>query len=167
MYMHLSSVSENQNTNLPTLPCFCGSMRRTARALTQVYEKALAPTGLTATQMTILQVLARVGEARQGRLGEILAMDSTSLTRTLAVMRRKGWIAERRGTDRRERWLSLNTAGKRKLQSAEPIWQRVQWQVRREFGDDGWGQLMGLTQRLTVALAKQDRVAERRKRRQS
>jgi DNA-binding MarR family transcriptional regulator len=167
MYMHLSSVSENQNTNLPTLPCLCASMRRTARALTQVYEKALAPTGLTATQMTILQVLARVGEATQGRLGEILAMDSTSLTRTLAVMRRKGWIAERRGTDRRVRWLSLNTAGKRKLQSAEPIWQRVQWQVRREFGDDGWGQLMGLTQRLTVALAKQDRVAERRKRRQS
>jgi DNA-binding MarR family transcriptional regulator len=105
--------------------------------------------------------------ARQGRLGEILAMDSTSLTRTLAVMRRKGWIADRRGTDRRERWLSLNTAGERKLQSAAPIWERVQRQVRRELGDDGWGQLMGLTQRLTVALAKQDRAADRRKRRRS
>jgi len=164
MYMHLSGMSETQNTNLPNLPmlpCLCGSMRRTARALTQVYEKALAPSGLTATQMTILQVLARVGEATQGRLGEILAMDSTSLTRTLAVMSRKEWITERRGTDRREKWLSLSIAGKRKLKSAEPIWEQVQRQVRRELGDDGWGQLMGLTQRLTVVLTKQDRVAER------
>jgi DNA-binding MarR family transcriptional regulator len=156
MYMHLSSMSETQNTSLPMLPCLCGSVRRTARALTQLYEKALAPAGLTATQMTILQVLARVGEAMQGRLGEILAMDSTSLTRTLAVMRRKGWITERRGTDRRERWLSLNTAGKRKLKSAEPIWERVQQQVRRKIGDDGWGQLMGLTHRLTEALTRLD-----------
>ena len=155
-------MSETQNTNLPMLPCLCGSMRRTARALTQMYEKALAPGGLTATQLTILQVLARVGEATQGRLGEILAMDSTSLTRTLAVMSRKGWMAERRGTDRRERWLSLSTAGRRKLKSAQPIWEQVQRRVRRELGDESWNQLMGLSQRLTVAFAKQDRVAESR-----
>lgn len=160
MYMHLYGVSKTCNTDLPMLPCLCGSVRRAARALTQMYEKAMARTGLTATQMTILQVLGRVGEARQGRLGEILAMDSTSLTRTLAVMRRKGWIAERRGRDRRERWLSLSTAGRRKLKGAEPLWERVQRQVRLEIGDDGWDQLMGLTRRLAVALTKQDRVAE-------
>ena len=161
MYMHLSGMSETQSMNLPMPPCLCGSMRRAARALTQGYEKAMAPTGLTATQMTILQVLAKVGKATQGRLGEILAMDSTSLTRTLAVMSRKRWIAKRRGTDRRERWLILSTTGEGKLKSAEPLWERVQRQLRREIGDDGWGQLMALTQRLTEALAKQDRVAER------
>jgi DNA-binding MarR family transcriptional regulator len=160
MYMHLSGMSEIQNTNPPMLPCLCGSMRRTVRALTQLYEKALAPTELTATQMTILQVLTRAGEVTQGRLGEMLTMDSTSLTRTLAVMSRNGWVAERRGTDRRERWLSLSTAGRRKLKSAEPIWEQVQRRVRRELGDDGWDQLMGLAQRLTVVLTKQDRVAE-------
>jgi len=154
-------MSETQYMSLPMLPCLCGSVRRAARALTQVYEKALSPTGLTATQMTILQVLARVAEVTQGRLGEILAMDSTSLTRTLAVMSRKAWIDERRGTDRREKWLSLSIAGKRKLKSAEPVWEQVQRQLRRELGDDGWDQLMGLTQRLTAPWTKQDRVAER------
>jgi DNA-binding MarR family transcriptional regulator len=160
MYMHLSGMSETQSKNLAMLPCLCGSMRRTARALTQLYEKAQTPTELTATQMTILQVLSRAGEVTQGGLGEMLTMDSTSLTRTLAVMSRKGWMAERRGTDRRERWLSLSTAGRRKLKSAEPIWEQVQRRVRRELGADGWDQLMGLMQRLTVAFAKQDRVAE-------
>src|SRR5437667_11084591 len=67
---------------LPTLPCMCGSFRRTSRALTQMYEGALRPLKLRATQLTILQVLSHAGEVLQGQLGEMLAMDSTSLTRT-------------------------------------------------------------------------------------
>jgi DNA-binding MarR family transcriptional regulator len=71
--------------------------------LTQLYEQALRPLGLRATQLTVRQVLSRSGEVPQGQLGEMLAMDSTSLTRTLGIMRRQGWVAERRGDDRRER----------------------------------------------------------------
>jgi hypothetical protein len=94
-------------TFLPELPCLCGNSRRTARALTQLYEENLRPLALRASQFTILQMLSRAGQ-----LGEMLAMDSTSLTRTLAIMRRRGWIAERRGKDRRERRLRLGRAGK-------------------------------------------------------
>src|SRR5260370_33892153 len=83
-------------TRLPELPCMCGNFRRTSRALTQLYEEALRPLGLRATQMTILQALSRAGEVSQGRLGEMLAMDSTSLTRTLAIMMRRGVTGGRR-----------------------------------------------------------------------
>ena len=85
----------------------CGSFRRTSRALTQLYENALRPLGLRTTQFTILQALSLAGEVIQSRLGEMLAMDSTTLTRTLQIMVREGWIAERRGEDRRERRLRL------------------------------------------------------------
>jgi hypothetical protein len=102
MYMHLFGMSQSP---LPVLPCMCGSFRRTSRALTQLYEAALRPLGLRSTQFTILQVLSLAGEVSQGQLGDMLAMDSTSLTRTLAIMVREGWIAERRGKDRRERRL--------------------------------------------------------------
>src|SRR5580692_12407018 len=105
-------------SSIPELPCMCGSFRRTARALTQMYERALRPSGLRSTQLTILQVLSRAGEVSQGRLGEMLAMDSTTLTRTLGIMRRQGWIAERRGEDQRERRLRLSGAGKTKLNRA-------------------------------------------------
>src|SRR4249920_4047982 len=107
MYMHLYDMSQPNQLLLPPLPCICATLRRSSRALTQLYEQALRPLGLRATQLTILQVLSRTGESSQGRLGEMLAMDSTSLTRTLGIMRRQGWIAERRGNDRRERWLRL------------------------------------------------------------
>lgn len=145
MYMHLSNMSP---TFLPVLPCMCGSFR-TARALTQLYEDALRPLRLRATQMTILQALSRAGEISQGRLGEMLAMDSTSLTRTLAIMRRHGWIAERRGRDRRERWLRLSGAGEKTLRRADPVWEEAQSRLRRDLGAQDWDQLLQLTQRVT------------------
>jgi DNA-binding MarR family transcriptional regulator len=112
--------------NLPTLPCMCASFRRSSRALTQLYEKELRPLGLRATQLTILQVLSRAGEMPQGKLGEILAMDSTSLTRTLAIMIRRGWITERRGEDKRERWLRLSSRCGRKFNHASGAsWDRA------------------------------------------
>ena len=36
------------------LPCMCASLRRAARALTQLYDDALRPLGLRATQFTVL-----------------------------------------------------------------------------------------------------------------
>ena len=131
--------------SLPLLPCMCGSFRRTSRALTQLYESALRPLGLRATQLTILQVLARAGEVSQGQLGEMLAMDSTSLTRTLAIMRRQGWIAERPGKDRRERRLRLSDAGEAQLRRALPIWEKVQSRLRRRIGQQTWNDLLQLT----------------------
>jgi DNA-binding MarR family transcriptional regulator len=134
---------------LPSLPCMCASFRRSSRALTQLYEKEIRPLGLRATQLTILQVLSRAGEIPQGRLGEILAMDSTSLTRTLAIMIRRGWIAERRGEDKRERWLRLNSAGEAQLRRVEPVWEKVQSRLHRQLGPRAWNSFLQLTQQLT------------------
>lgn len=134
---------------LPSLPCMCASFRRSSRALTQLYEKEIRPLGLRATQLTILQVLSRAGEIPQGRLGEILAMDSTSLTRTLAIMIRRGWITERRGQDRRERWLGMNNAGEAQLRRVEPVWEKVQSRLRRQLGPRAWNRFLQLTQQLT------------------
>jgi DNA-binding MarR family transcriptional regulator len=127
----------------------CGSFRRTSRALTQVYEEALRPWGLRATQFTILQALELAGEVSQGRLGEMLAMDSTSLTRTLAIMRRAGWVAEQRGEDRRERRIGLSAAGGAKLKRAMPVWEKVQSQLRRKLGKQEWASLLQLTHHVT------------------
>ena len=123
----------------------CGSFRRTARALTQLYEEALRSLQLRATQLTILQVLSLTGEVSQGQLGEILAMDSTSLTRTLAIMGREGWVTARRGKDRRERWVRLSSAGEMQLRRALPVWEKVQSRLRHRLGAQAWKNLLQLT----------------------
>jgi DNA-binding MarR family transcriptional regulator len=133
----------------------CASFRRSSRALTQLYEKEIRPLGLRTTQLTILQALSRTGEIPQGRLGEILAMDSTSLTRTLAIMIRRGWITERRGEDKRERWLRLHSAGEAQLRRVEPVWEKVQSRLRRQLGPRAWSNFLQLTQQLTSIAAIQ------------
>ncbi|MGB7730245.1 MAG: MarR family winged helix-turn-helix transcriptional regulator [Candidatus Acidiferrum sp.] len=140
---------------LPVLPCLCGNFRRTSRALTQLYENALRPFGMRATQFTILQALTRTGEVSQRKLGEILAMDSTSLTRTLAIMRRRGWIQERPGEDRRERLLRLANAGQKQLERVLPAWEKVQSRLRRQLGEQVWNSLFQLTHEVTRMVTTQ------------
>jgi DNA-binding MarR family transcriptional regulator len=135
----------------------CASFRRTARALTQFYDQALRPFGLRATQLTILQVLSRAGEVSQGQLGEMLAMDSTTLTRTLGIMRRHGWIAERHGEDQRERRLRLAKSGTTKLNAALVVWEKIQNQLREQLGGGSWENLLQLTDQVTeLATAQGD-----------
>src|SRR5271167_1587297 len=129
MYIHLSECMKATPT--PALPCLCASLRRTSRALTQLYEEALRPLGLRASQFTILQVLSLAGEMTQGEMGQFLAMDSTTLTGTLAIMSRHGWITRRHGQDRREWRIRLSSTGRAQFGRALPPWKKVHALVRK------------------------------------
>src|SRR5512146_857175 len=139
---------------IPALPCQCASLRRAARALTQLYDQALRPTGLRATQFTVLQALELAGEVTQGELGEILAMDSTTLTRTLAIMVRRGWIAVRPGEDRRERRLRLSPAGQHQLKRGLEQWEKVQRRLQRRLSSNRWQSLLKLTNQVAAVAAR-------------
>lgn len=142
----MSQLSER----LPQLPCMCASFRRASRALTQLYDDALRPLGLRATQFTVLQVLARAGEVSQGALGRILAMDSTTLTRTLDILDRNGWIVKREGSsDRRERRIGLTKTGEALLRRALPRWEEAQARLHTRLGDQRWASLLKLAGEVT------------------
>src|ERR1700729_3056568 len=127
------------------LSCMCASFRRASRALTQIYDTELRGKGLRATQFTILQALTLAEEVTQGRLGGILAIDSTTLTRTLKIMQRDGWVSMRRGEDRREWRLGLTKEGEAMYKRALPAWERTQRRLRKRIGNVEWEQLMKLT----------------------
>jgi DNA-binding MarR family transcriptional regulator len=136
------------------LPCLSATLRRASRALTQRYEEALRPLGLTGPQFTLLQALSVAPEITQGRLGEVLAMDSTTLTRTLAIMRRHGWVAVRAGADRRERRLRLSKTGAAELNRALSHWEKAQADLHALLGDKRWDNLMQLANQVTSLVAE-------------
>lgn len=141
--------------SIPALPCMCANLRRASRAITHLYEDALRPTGLRATQFSILQALTLAGDITQGQLGYILATDSTTLTRTLGIMSRHGWLKKRRGADGREWRIGLAPKGKAIFQRALPLWESVQAQLRDQLGDVQWKQLTTLTYNLTKTATQQ------------
>jgi DNA-binding MarR family transcriptional regulator len=134
---------------LPDLPCLCASIRRASRTLTQIYDEALRPLGLRATQFTVLQALSLAGEVLQGDLGQMLAIDSTTLTRTLEILSRHGWIDKRSGEDLRERRIRLSKAGQLQFEKAVPLWEKAQAGIRRKLGDGPWNTLLKFTNDVT------------------
>lgn len=132
----------------------CASVRRASRVLTQHYDEALRPHGLRATQFTVLQALLLAGEVSQGELGEILAMDSTTLTRTLDILCGKGWVVKEQGEDRRERRLRLSKDGEAQFKRALPSWQGVQNRLRHQLGDGRSDNLMKLINQVILAVTE-------------
>ncbi len=136
------------------LPCACANLRRADRAVSQFYDAALRPSGLRITQFTLLQALKLASGISQKQLGELLQIDSTTLTRTLAPLRKKGWLRARAGTDRRELRLSLTAAGRREYERALPDWRRAQAGLRKALGKQNWDHLINTAVRTAGAMLK-------------
>jgi DNA-binding MarR family transcriptional regulator len=73
----------------------------------------------------------------------LLEFDSTTLTRTLAFLRKRGWLRAETGADRRELRLSLTAAGLEEYRRVVPYWQAAQRRLRRELGEVNWNQVEG------------------------
>lgn len=155
MYIHAMKRGElNKRADIVSLPCACASLRRASRIVSQLYDHKMHASGLKGTQFTLLQALMIAGDISQGELGEILGLDSTTLTRTLALLRKKRWIAAKPGEDRRQVRLSLTAEGQSRYEKALPCWQSAQKELRKDLGEAGWKQILEATTR-AAALAQQ------------
>jgi DNA-binding MarR family transcriptional regulator len=146
----------NNRNRIVSLPCACASLRRAARIVSQRYDRKMRTSGLKGTQFTLLQALMIAGDISQGKLGEILGLDSTTLTRTLSLLRKKRWIQAKPGEDRRQVRLTLTVEGRRKYQSALPYWRSAQQELRAALGEAGWNLLMDTATRTAALLHEWD-----------
>lgn len=142
MNSHLKPSPAKLATTMVRLPCACANLRRTARLVTQLYEQALRPAGITGPQFTLLQALTLAPGISQKQLAELLGTDSTTLTRTLAFLRKRGWLNARPGEDRRALRLGLTKAGAREFERALPYWQSAQKQLKQALGEEHWNKMV-------------------------
>jgi DNA-binding MarR family transcriptional regulator len=131
------------------LPCACQNLRRAARILTRIYDQELKKAGIEITQFGLLTALTLTGGATQKRLSGGFAMDSTTLSRTLDRMQKRGWIDAKPGTDKREHIFELTAAGKRQLAKAQPCWNRAESRLRNQLGESGWKDMQQVVSFLT------------------
>ena len=133
------------------LPCACQNLRRVTRVVTRIYDQEMRKAGLEITQFGLLTALAATGEANQKQLSAGFAMDSTTLTRTLGLLRKQGWVHVRLGKDRRERLFTLTRAGKRQMAEAQPYWELAGHKLRQALGDADWKSMNKTVSRMTEA----------------
>ena len=118
-----------------TAPCACGRLRRATRALTQLYDDAMAPSGLRVTQFSVLRALEREGPARISDLAARTLLDRTALSRNLDPLIERQLVTVTTGDhDARAREIALTAKGTQALKQAQPYWRRAQEDVARRIG---------------------------------
>lgn len=122
--------------------CTCFNVRRASRAVTEYYDGVMAPSGVKATQFTMLGAVALMGPASVTRLAEHLALDRTTLTRNLKVLAQEGLVSISAGEDRRERVVRLTDEGQAAIDRATPLWHEAQSALVDKFGEDRWRRMI-------------------------
>lgn len=119
---------------------YCASLnfRRTARAVTRLYDLAFQGTGIRSTQFTILIAVAKAQPLSISTLADILAIDSTTLTRSLAKLQKQGLLTISKRAERRQRFVTLTEGGVKALESSLPGWRAAQERFVKSVGAEFW-----------------------------
>jgi len=110
-----------------------------------MYDETLKPSGLKATQFSVLATVAIEGPASMTVISRALVMDRTTLTRNLKPLKDRGLVKEEKNSgDRRQRHIALTRAGKTALSKALPLWKQAQKQVVSGIGHARWQGMLSL-----------------------
>jgi DNA-binding MarR family transcriptional regulator len=116
--------------------CPCYSLRKASRAVSRIFDDALRPLGLKATQFSLVAAVHNASPITIKRLADSTVMDRTTLTRNLRPLERRGLIRIERGRDRRQRLVTLTSAGDDLLERAFPVWSQTRHQVTNALGPE-------------------------------
>jgi DNA-binding MarR family transcriptional regulator len=115
--------------------CNCTALRKATRRVSQLYDSALEPCGIKATQRTMLSQIARSGTPALGELADALVMDRGALTHNLKPLARDGLVKiSVDPQDRRNRLVALTAQGRAKLAESDALWTRAQRGFEAGFG---------------------------------
>jgi DNA-binding MarR family transcriptional regulator len=122
--------------------CLAFRVRRVSRVLTRLYDEALRPLGIQATQLTLLNAVTLCDEASDGEgaamshLAEVLAMDLTTLSRNLRPLEKSRLVTiSPLPSDRRVRVARVTSSGQRLIESALPLWRHAHARVVEALGE--------------------------------
>jgi DNA-binding MarR family transcriptional regulator len=139
---------QNQLDLTGTGYCASFNFRRTARAVTRMYDAAMQKSGIRSTQFAILVGIAKNQPIAIGALCELLVIDSTTLTRSLRLLQKRGMITISERSTKRRRFLEMTPKGESTLVRALPYWREMQCEFQTAVGANYWTNLRAELERL-------------------
>ncbi|MDO9383169.1 MAG: MarR family winged helix-turn-helix transcriptional regulator [Hyphomicrobiaceae bacterium] len=116
--------------------CLATRVRQLSRIITRVYDDAMRPLGITASQYTLLAQLASRDGITAVEIGHELDIEKSTLSRNLKRLLALGHIIMDPPAGRRGRGLHLTPKGQAVLKDAYPIWQAAQTRAIGVMGAD-------------------------------
>src|SRR5262245_39521938 len=121
--------------------CVCNKTRTAARVVTRLYDEALRPVQLRATQFALLVSLGDGGAMSIAALAKLMAMDRSTLTRNLRPLETGGLVALGDEGWRRSRSVGITAKGRARLRQGLPLWESAQSEVLRRLGPSNWSRV--------------------------
>src|SRR6202521_5812663 len=115
--------------------CAVMNFRQVSRSVTARFDDQLRPAGLRATQLNLLMAIETGAATTVTGLAEILAMDRTTMTRSLKLLRDRGLVEKKR--------IALTEKGRRTAAAALPLWEKAQAEILGGLGKKRWAALLG------------------------
>ncbi len=128
--------------------CASFNFRKTARAVTSLYDTALQKSGIRSTQFAILVGIAKNQPVSIGHLADVLVVDGTTLTRSLRLLQTEGFVAISGREGMRQRFLAITPKGERVLERSLPAWRKAQERFVATVGSKYWLDLRNELERL-------------------
>ncbi|MDF2635991.1 MAG: transcriptional regulator, MarR family [Pelosinus sp.] len=133
-------------------PCNCMNIRRASRAVTQFYDEALKPSGLTISQMGLLRHIKVTEMITISDLAKMMRIDRTTLNRNMKPLDDAGLLVIRSGEDSRTRQISLTDEGKVAVDNAWKMWGEAQSSLKEYLGKEDLGKLTQLLAKLEAII---------------
>jgi len=116
--------------------CLATRVRQLSRIITRMYDDAMRPLGITASQYTLLAQLASRDGITAVEIGHELDIEKSTLSRNLKRLLALGMIIMDPPAGRRGRGLHLTPKGQLALKDAFPVWQAAQSRSVAAMGVD-------------------------------
>ncbi len=131
--------------------CLCTNLRQATRAISNMYDVALASSGLKITQFSLLRAVERNEPIAISALAEEMALDRTTLARNLSPLERDGLLELKPGSDQRVTEVRLTRAGREAIVAALPLWKKTQADVARLMKNGRIEQLRDIAGEVSIA----------------
>ena len=133
--------------------CVCVNLRRAARAVSQIYDEALAPSGIKITQFSLLRAVERTEPVAISALADELDLDRTTMARNLGPLERDRLVTLAPGSDQRVTEVRLTADGRAAVRKAVPLWEDAQAKVQRQLAAGRIEQLRAIAAESIAAAA--------------
>jgi DNA-binding MarR family transcriptional regulator len=117
--------------------CLAVRVRIVARSVSAIYDQAMASHDVTVAQVNLLATLGEVGPCPPRKLGEVLQLERSTVSRNLELLIQKGLVEAVSWDAKGIREVILTEAGNEKIEAVLPDWRAAQKQAARLLGRDG------------------------------
>jgi DNA-binding MarR family transcriptional regulator len=139
MPVSISEIAESTSST-----CISTRIRQLSRIITRIYDDAMRPLGITASQFTLLTQLAQQDGITAVEIGHTLDIEKSTLSRNLKRLLALGMITMDPPAGRRGRGLHLTPKGEVVIQQGYPVWREAQTRTIRVMGPESRSTLDGM-----------------------